>query len=63
MYVLGETSAKITTVVYPRIKHIAGHFTPHGGNLANKTGPHFFKLVTYLISQILRYVAYFLLCS
>jgi len=45
--------------VYPRIKHIVGHLTPHGAIWPTKMDLTFLTPVTYLISQILRYVAYF----
>jgi len=44
--------------VYPRIKHIVGH--PRMGQFGQqKMDLTFLTPVTYLISQILRYVAYF----
>jgi len=59
VYVLGETSAKITTVVNPRIKHIVGPFTPHRAIWPTKMDLTFLTPVIFLISQILRCVAYF----
>jgi len=45
--------------VYPHIKHIVGHFTPHGAILPTKMDLTFLTPVTYFISQILLYIAYF----